>query len=379
MNLRYYEGIDDSDLFDDYNGESGYLLFQPWPCGLNNVRQGLELAVCLSYLTNRTLVLPEYFAFWLIGRKRFFDFYSISGIKYEFLDDFITRNNFNRWRIDDEYFSLDRGQIPKEIHIVKTVDRLDDEIHSSVIYDETPPQDNGFTRNRKLIKLSNLIPSDQKIVYFHQNLFGIYYQILYTAKDSKLKRLISKHVRPSDSCFNEAERLINLRGDGSYYSMHIRRYDFQYRETLITPSEIIERISSEIPLGSKLYIATDFKYNIEDPLSSSSKNQDATDSNFFDEFIQKYDVTFMKDLVESETDITPVVEQLICTRGIKFYNQHPSTFSCYIFRIRGIMGDVDSRYYDIIEGSHENIQKGFTEHVGSWASWSREFKDAWNF
>ena len=92
--------------------------------------------------------------------------------------------------------------------------------------------------------------------------FGIYYQILYTTKDSKLKRLISKHVRPADSCFNEAERLINLIGEGSYYSMHIRRYDFQYQETLLTPSQIIENISQEIPIGSKLYIATDFKYNL---------------------------------------------------------------------------------------------------------------------
>jgi hypothetical protein len=47
--------------------------------------------------------------------------------------------------------------------------------------------------------------------------------------------------------------------------------------------------------------------------------------------------------------------------------------------MRGIMGDVDSRYYDIVGGSHENLQKGFTEYTGSWASWSREFKDAWNF
>jgi hypothetical protein len=379
VNLRYYEGIDDSDLFNDYNGESGYLLFQPWPCGLNNVRQGLELAVCISYLTNRTLVLPEYFTFWLIGRKRFFDFYSITGVKYELLDDFIGRNNFNRWRINDEHFSLNRDEIPREIHIVKTADNLIDEIHDCVIYEESPPPDNKFIRNRRLIKLSNLIPEDQKIVYFHQNLFGIYYQILYTFRQQSLKKLIAKHVRPSDACFDEAERLINLMGDRSYYSMHIRRYDFQYKETLISPGEIIERICSEIPLGSKLYIATDFKYNMENPLSSKSKHQDATDSNFFDEFLQKYDVTFMKDLVESETDITPVVEQLLCTRGIKFYNQHPSTFSCYIFRMRGIMGDVDSKYYDIIYGYNENLQRGFLEHMGSWTSWSREFKDAWEF
>ena len=379
MNLRYYDEIDDSDLLANYHGEYGYVIFQPWPCGLNNVRQGLELAVCLAYLTNRTLVIPEYFTFWLIGKKRILDFYSITGIKYELLADFIERNNFEKWRIDDEFFSLHRDQIPQEIHISRISDDLVDEIHSSVICERDLVPDSNFAKKRKLFSLSQLIPIDKRIVYFHQNLFGIYYQILHTSDNSRIKKFIAKHVRPSDACFNEAERLINSIQDRSYYSIHLRRYDFQYQETLLTPSQIIENISQEIPIGSKLYIATDFKYNLSNPLEERSKFQEKTSSDFFDEFKEKYHVIFMSDLDHQESDITPVVEQLICTRGLKFYNQHPSTFSSYIFRMRGIMRDVDSTYYDVSITNPGIHQSGFVDYTGPWSSWSREFKDAWDF
>jgi hypothetical protein len=47
--------------------------------------------------------------------------------------------------------------------------------------------------------------------------------------------------------------------DGAFDTFHIRRGDFQYKETRIEADELYQRSKAYIPEGSVLYIATDEK------------------------------------------------------------------------------------------------------------------------
>ena len=85
----YWKDNDYPNLMYKNNGK--YLCFEPWLGGFNNIRMSLELATCLAYLLNRTLVIPPTYKMYLLSKESnlndFFDLKN-SNINIISFDDF---------------------------------------------------------------------------------------------------------------------------------------------------------------------------------------------------------------------------------------------------------------------------------------------------
>jgi len=167
-----------------------------------------------------------------------------------------------------------------------------------------------------------------------------------------IKRFVRDHLRYIDELQCYAARFVSFlrsrsrsfgNANGEFYTMHIRRGDFQYKDTRIESSEILENIKDVIPEGSVLYIATDEKAR-----------------SFFKDFSPKYRVYFLDSNPEAtkglNTNYFGMFDQLVASRGKVFVGTFYSTFTGYINRMRGYhsqkdrlpgyeMGQIESYYY----------------------------------
>jgi hypothetical protein len=352
----YYTKWDFENIFKFYNGSKGYIVFRPWPGGFNNIRMSLELAVCIAYLTNRKLVLtPEYNMYLLQGHssmESFFDTSNLGVISISF-DDFCKEKG-----LDTNYES------------VKAVSKvLDYDAVRHVINFEKIPVPNKFSKYRPILNKEDLY-TDEEYLFLESNLLGVTHQTLFTSLDVEIKKLIAKYVHYRTDIFDLAWQFINKLGDKEYYSIHIRRNDFQYKELFIPCEQILENIKGIIPQGSKLYIATDHR-----------------DKEFFKPLSEHYQIFFYEDIkkeisIFTEFDINwvPIIEQFICTRGIKFIGNSHSTLSSYIYRMRGYMSDIeDKNYYLNTETFEQYNQVPFTADTQYKGNWFREYNDSWSF
>jgi len=123
--------------------------------------------------------------------------------------------------------------------------------------------------------------------------------------------------------------------------------------------------------GATVYIATDEK-----------------DKSFFKPFADAYDIVFLDDFMHLlqgvNTNYFGMIEQLVASRGNKFYGTFYSTFTGYINRLRGYHadkqklkghenGEIES-YYFIPKDRHLDMRRYRPVH-GQF--WMREFPAAW--
>ena len=349
----YYLKWDFSDIFKNYTGNDGYVIFRPWPGGFNNIRMSLELAVCIAYLSNKTLVLPPKYKMYLL--------------KDEFgLEDFFDVDDLGVNTISFENFCELKG-IDISYDAAKSISKvLSEEFPRSVYNFEKILPSFNFTKGRGFINKENFL-GDHQCVFFDGNLLGSFYQTLHTNKDIELKKLVAKHVHYLPKIFDIGWKAVNWMGEG-YYAMHVRRNDFQYKDLFISAQEIYENIKDIVPNGARLYIATDHK-----------------DLSFFDPLKEHYQLYFYNQVAEASGidphyNYIPIVEQLICTRAIKFIGNDYSTLSSYIYRMRGYMNDIEDKdFYINTQKYNQDDQLSFRESKKFIANWAREFKDAWNF
>jgi hypothetical protein len=352
----YYLKYNFNSIFKFYDGSKGYLIFKPWPGGFNNIRMSMEMAVCLAYLTNRILVLtPKYNMYLLEGESSMDTFFDTSdlGIKSISFDKFCSLKN-----------------IPNNWDGVKTISKvLDYDAVTNVINFERIPPPTKFLKGRNYINDEDYF-TDDECIFLDGNLLGSSYQSIYTNLDNEIKKLVAKYVRYKTEIFDLAWQFINYLEDKTYYSIHVRRNDFQYKDLFITGDQILDNIKDIIPFGSKLYIATD-----------------QSDKSFFAPLSEHYILFFYNDIrskvkIYDEFNINyiPIIEQLICTRSIKFVSNKLSTLSSYIYRLRGYMNDIeDKNYYLNTEKPNPSLQTGFTSDNHYIANWAREYNDAWQW
>lgn len=349
----YYKKWNFSKLFDKYDGTRGHVVFKPWEGGFNNIRMSLELAVCFAYLTNRTLVLPPKYNMYLLkdtfGLENFFDVQDL-GISYISFKEFCKNHN-----IEETYEAVETVCVISKPHENELLN-----------FTNIVPEQN-IVRNRKLSDMYGLSRCASN-VYFDKCLLGNFYMRIYSPELSELKKVIARHVHYLPEIFDMTSPAIKLLGDKNYYAIHIRRNDFQYKHLFITPEEILQNIQNIIPEKSNLYIATDHR-----------------DENFFTLFKQRYNVFLYKDIEDSlrllpHYNYIPIIEQLICTRAIKFIGNDFSTLSSYIYRMRGYMNDIeDKNYYINTKPFDEKHQISFSDNEIFNGNWTREFRDGWEF
>lgn len=348
----YYLKWDFSNIFKNYNGDVGYLIFTPWPGGFNNKRMSLELAAAIAFLTNRKLVLPPSEEKGCIS-----DYFELddTGIKILTFKQFCTIK-----KIDENLRSV------KKISGIANFNSILNILNFEKV---VPPKD--FLKSRSYINSKDIFTNEECLL-FERNLLGAPEQMIYTSLDTEIKKLIAKHIRYKKEIFNIAWDFIKILKDRSYYSLHVRRGDHpvQYRYLSVSAEVILENIKDIIPLGAKLYISTDHQ-----------------DKDFFKILKEKYEVYFYEDLTNSlgekykniNLNLIAIIEQLICSRGIKFVGNKISTLSTLIYRIRGYMQDIeDKNYYVNTEKFKKSEQVNFLEDKEFVGSWVRYYKDSWD-
>jgi hypothetical protein len=153
--------------------------------------------------------------------------------------------------------------------------------------------------------------------------------------------------------------------------MHIRRGDFQYKQTRIEADEIYENIKDVIKEKNTLFIATDEK-----------------NTEFFKPLMDHYHVYFLNDFLHLVPSLNKnyygMLDQLIASRGETFSGAYFSTFTGYINRIRGYHsqkskalgwkdGKLKSYYY--VEKKHKDELINYYPLKGP--LWGREFPVSW--
>lgn len=103
--------------------------------------------------------------------------------------------------------------------------------------------------------------------------------------------------------------------------MHIRRGDFQYKETQISSEQIYENVKHDLKEGGVVFVATD---HVGKP--------------FFKPLADKYDLVFLKDFQKElegvNTNYFGMIDQLVASRGRVFFGCFQSTFTGFIIRMR---------------------------------------------
>ena len=199
------------------------------------------------------------------------------------------------------------------------------------------------------------------------------------------KRFVRDHIRYRDEIMCAAARVVDAvrdrakrnklaspNHDGLYNSMHIRRGDFQFKQTRVNIEIIYEQIKNTLRPGGTLYIATDER-----------------DKKFFDLLKEHYDVCFLDDfkhMIEGvNTNYYGMLDQLVATKGEIFFGTYFSTLSGYIMRMRGYFstklklegyenGDLINSYY-LFPTSYRLAMNKYRKPVGN--NWEREFPISW--
>lgn len=142
------------------------------------------------------------------------------------------------------------------------------------------------------------------------------------------------HYKAEIFCFaSKVVDLVRADGGGTYDAIHIRRGDFQFKETRLPVETIFKNVEDIIKPGSLVYVLTD--------------EHNAT---FFEPVQSKYRLRFMKDyfvtakLEEMNPNYSGMLEQIVASGARNFVGCYFSTLTGYATRLRGYLGK-DPGYY----------------------------------
>jgi hypothetical protein len=317
-----------------------YLAFETDPSGLNNIIMQLEIMVVLAWLTGRTLVVPPPKPIYALGSapRSALDFLDLQALREHL--DVVTAAEFSAPLESHEAFHADmraRGHAPGW-----------NAINDVVVH---PPD--GLTARLELISrlwgrrpvgITQAVDSCG-ILYFpwslEHRMFGVFEAFFLFAdpeNERRARALVRDAVRYRPDIRQLAERAVSLAplASKSYSAMHVRRGDFQYRETRIGPDQILRHIACLAPEGETVYLATD-----------------ETDAEFLRPFRERFRLVQFHDLAAGVVADTPsewigVVETLICaTAPQRFVGTRLSTFSARIATLRGHLSYGSGRHAGI--------------------------------
>ena len=160
---------------------------------------------------------------------------------------------------------------------------------------------------------------------------------------------------------------------GEYDSFHIRQGDFQYKNTRLEAEDILANVNDTIPEGATVFVASDHQ-----------------GKPFFKPLAKHYDLVFLNDFKNNElkdvnSNFFGMIDQLVASRGRAFFGCYHSTFSGFIFRMRGYHSQKDksvgwekgtlqnSFYYT--GAKEKNVYQQY--HAVQNPIYSREFATSW--
>lgn len=153
-------------------------------------------------------------------------------------------------------------------------------------------------------------------------------------EDLWMKRFMRDHMRYTDEIQCAAARVVHAmrkiarardptgNPDGLFDSFHIRRGDFQFKQTRIDAEEIHKNSRDELKTNTTIFIATDER-----------------DKSFFNPLKKHYSIYFLDDFLDVLKDVNSnyfgMIDQLVASRGQTFFGCWFSTFTGFINRVRG--------------------------------------------
>jgi hypothetical protein len=257
---------------------------------------------------------------------------------------------------------------------------------------ESYPTFEQFKSNRKIILEIEENVRNAEIVHFmvdketgSHRLFGNFYTFMYFSDPLWLKYIASfmrNNLHFNDHVIETAAKIvaeiINYKEDSSpYYAIHVRRGDFQYKQTRIPPSEILKNVGPLINRRTKIYLSTD------------EKNR-----TLFSDFNKRYKIFFLSDfehhLSGVERKFYGLIEQCICAAAERFIGTELSTFSAFINRMRAFISPelaLDKEFYmttykytgDVRYDSRYTGSTWMSHSSPKWphSPWSRDFQFMW--
>ncbi len=202
-------------------------------------------------------------------------------------------------------------------------------------------------------------------------------------QDLWTKRYVRDHLRYIDAIQCGAASIVhavrqkaieNGNPDGHFDSMHIRRGDFQYKQTRIPAQEIYTNIAEKFTENATVFIATDER-----------------NKTFFEPLRKHYHLYFLDDFVHLlpegfNKNYYGMLDQRIASRGRIFFGAYFSTFTGYINRMRGYHSQKEkSPSPGYLEGKLESyfyVPLDRREEISVYSSlrgplWGREFPTSW--
>ena len=392
--LTYWKGSEDEDGFDIENSAfeasspTKFLTFETDFGGFNNVRMALEVVCLTALLTGRTLVLPPPSAWYLLdwGKSTRIDIESADSVS-EFADFF------------------DLGDLGRAIGVISTVEFL--EMGKTVTKDggaEFPATFSGskagdkafwreearrtewFAYLRKNWVKDNWNPFD--VILMYPGVYNVFkapkgvrpteailaerryidlphrgeeHAVMHFPMDNdngyrslgqiatvaalgearmhtEMHRFLRDAIHYRADIVEVAIKVVEVLGLYGYSSYHIRRNDLQYPSAFQEAAASLANTDALLTQGETLYISTD-----------------EADPAFFKAFTDAgYKVIKWADLVAQEGGLeldkvdakaVGLVEQFICAGGRVFVGTKFSTYSSYIYRLRGYMHAPDLTQY----------------------------------
>lgn len=160
--------------------------------------------------------------------------------------------------------------------------------------------------------------------------------------------------------------------NGEFDSFHIRRGDFQYKATRLEADQIYENVKDELTEKTTVFIATDH-----------------AGRPFFKPLEEHYDIVFLKDFKKElegvNTNYYGMIDQLVASRGRIFFGCFQSTFSGFIFRVRGyhsqkdkLPGSEEGTLHHSFYYSGKREKNMYTEYTPVHSPFfSREYPTSW--
>ncbi|KAL9191105.1 hypothetical protein ACHAXT_000811 [Thalassiosira profunda] len=366
-----------------------YLSFEPDMGGWNNIRMQFEIVFVLAAATGRILVMPPEAPQYLLSKDQDRTHRSLQEFFAPF-DDVVktitTEEFFKREMIEKKTYPLPKDEETRTVvtnavkscdwraksdnscfrlhkYLTEVADFVPDwhgEKHCLIMDDENWHRNRpGDTFNAHRQHIEKFCSAKRKPVYYNREmhdaplihfhtyhkdtrLLAHYYAFIYfTAPPigNFYRRLVRDRVRYNDeimcaagkivySLINESiGRYFNGAGaEAGYFSMHVRRGDFQWPKMRLSAEEWHENTRHWLQPDDQhlLYIATD-----------------ETNQTWFAPLMKHYKVRFLSDYAELaglsnlDPNYVGMIDQIVASRARDFVGTYFSSFSAYIGRIRG--------------------------------------------
>lgn len=289
--------------------------------GVNNVRLQFETLIVLTFLTNRTLMIPQ---------PSLIDHYDGSFSEFDILD----YDKLSKY-IKIQFYS--RKPDMKQLYILNS--RLHDANYKNFPKDKDWWFDSGNSRIQHFQCL-NLSKNDQKKALFAiTNAIGLKQELF------DILNITSEYLKIKDKPYN---------------SIHIRRGDFLTfaKKLMLTEEDLAKNIRKELDPAVKIFIAT---------------NSDKEFLNKLISLLPEYTIITSYDF---QTKINDTVQQamadtLLCANALNFYGTPLSTMSTGIIQFRRILAmkynkNILTEPKSIIPGKEFYETKGYSGGSQCW-------------